>query len=65
MWTNSESFISRVQEVWQEYIQGVSMFKTATKLKRLKKSLKELNRDKFADIDTKADEAYKNLMQVQ
>ena len=41
------------------------MYRIMRKLKKLKKSLKELNRDKFADIETRADEAYKKLLQVQ
>ncbi|XP_048492374.1 uncharacterized protein LOC125493253 [Beta vulgaris subsp. vulgaris] len=65
MWTQSDRFISKVQEVWQEDVSGVPMFRIVRKLKKLKKSLKELNRDKFADIEKQADEAYTKLLQAQ
>lgn len=41
------------------------MYQILSKLKKLKKSLKELNRDKYADIETQGDEAYKKLLQMQ
>ncbi|XP_010677834.1 uncharacterized protein LOC104893424 [Beta vulgaris subsp. vulgaris] len=65
MWVKADRFLDRVQEVWQEDIQGVPMFRIVKKLKKLKGSLKELNKEKNLDIEKRADESYHKLIQIQ
>lgn len=55
----------KTQEVCQENIQGVPMFRIVTKVKKLKNVLKDLNKEKFVDVENVVDEAYKVLLLVQ
>ncbi|XP_057246771.1 uncharacterized protein LOC130589518 [Beta vulgaris subsp. vulgaris] len=65
MWTEATSFMERVQAGWEERIQGTPMFIVVKKLKGLKRGLKELNKERFADVENAADEAYKKLIGIQ
>ncbi|XP_048493226.1 uncharacterized protein LOC125493756 [Beta vulgaris subsp. vulgaris] len=65
MWTEATSFMERVQVGWEERIQGTPMFIVVKKLKGLKRGLKELNKERFADVENAADEAYKKLIGIQ
>ncbi|XP_074290876.1 uncharacterized protein LOC141617592 [Silene latifolia] len=51
MWSLDPSFQSVVQDVWNQPVSGTLMFQVAKKLKALKKPLKLLNRNKFADME--------------
>lgn len=57
MWYKALDFLDIVKESWQKRIQGVSMYQFVLKLKKMKKSLKELNKKKFANIENVDDEA--------
>ena len=51
MWTLSSAFLEVVQREWQVQVEGCAMFKVVIKLKKLKKELKKLNKEKFLDIE--------------
>lgn len=42
--------MNRGQDVWDESVQGVAMYKVVIKLKKLKGSLNALNREKISNI---------------
>ncbi|XP_048502988.1 uncharacterized protein LOC125498759 [Beta vulgaris subsp. vulgaris] len=65
MWTLSSGFMEVVQREWQVQVEGCAMFKVVTKLKKLKKELKKLNKHKFSDIEQQADIAKKELDSIQ
>ncbi|XP_074283945.1 uncharacterized protein LOC141608498 [Silene latifolia] len=51
MWSLVEEFEEIVQNSWYKDIQGTPMYKVVTKLKMLKKGLRELNHNNFSDIE--------------
>ncbi|XP_074305216.1 uncharacterized protein LOC141640264 [Silene latifolia] len=51
MWGLDPDFQEVVQASWNEPAYGTLMFKLVSKLKRLKYPLKDLNRNKFSDIE--------------
>lgn len=65
MWYKALDFLDIVKESWQKRIQGVSMYQFVLKLKKMKKSLKELNKKKFANIENVDDEAMQLLLDIQ
>ncbi|XP_074283590.1 uncharacterized protein LOC141608133 [Silene latifolia] len=54
MWGQADGFISIVTKVWETRVDGVKMFQVVKKLKALKKPLKELNNDRFSNVETAA-----------
>ncbi|XP_048502886.1 uncharacterized protein LOC125498678 [Beta vulgaris subsp. vulgaris] len=65
MWAADDEFLSRVQGVWNENISGVPMYKVVVKLKKLKRVLKDLNKSKYASIESAADEAKLRMITIQ
>ncbi|KAL9232951.1 hypothetical protein vseg_008006 [Gypsophila vaccaria] len=53
MWGLSERFIPTIRRVWNKEEEGTPMFKVVKKLKTLKIALKELNNDRFSDVEQK------------
>ncbi|XP_074298144.1 uncharacterized protein LOC141628964 [Silene latifolia] len=51
MWSLVKEFEGIVQNSWYKDIQGTPMYKVVTKLKMLKKGLRELNNKNFSDIE--------------
>ncbi|VFQ79134.1 unnamed protein product [Cuscuta campestris] len=54
-----------LKEVWEQEGEGRAMYQVVQKLKALKKPLKKLNRDKFADIHNQCDVLREELMETQ
>lgn len=44
MWTKADEFMTIVQESWQERLTGLPMLQIMTKLKKLRRGLRELNK---------------------
>ncbi|XP_074265854.1 uncharacterized protein LOC141588305 [Silene latifolia] len=65
IWGDAPSFLSKVQEEWQQHYPGYKMFNVVKKLKNVKSKLKELNKECFSDIENKASIAEKDLLDVQ
>ncbi|XP_074301363.1 uncharacterized protein LOC141632747 [Silene latifolia] len=51
MWSLDSKFKEVVATEWNKNISGVKMYQVVTKLRNLKKPLKELNKNKFSDIE--------------
>ncbi|XP_010677721.1 uncharacterized protein LOC104893322 [Beta vulgaris subsp. vulgaris] len=62
---DSERFLSIIEEVWREPTVGTMMFQVASKMKKLKRAFKALNRHYFSNIEIEADAAKKNLDELQ
>ncbi|KAK7258455.1 hypothetical protein RIF29_24033 [Crotalaria pallida] len=68
MWSSDCNFKDIVQTAWNSEVDGYEMFKFSTKLKKVKRVLLQLNRDRFNSIDKKEavlkcklDEVQRNL----
>ncbi|XP_074283670.1 uncharacterized protein LOC141608207 [Silene latifolia] len=53
MWALDPNFKQIVNGTWSQHVQGTLMFHVVTKLTKLKKELKLLNRNRFSDIENK------------
>ncbi|XP_074305844.1 uncharacterized protein LOC141641066 [Silene latifolia] len=51
MWSLAPDFKEVVQGAWNQTVNGTLMFQLVTKLKKLKSSLKVLNRNCFSDVE--------------
>ncbi|XP_074298081.1 uncharacterized protein LOC141628893 [Silene latifolia] len=51
MWSLDPGFKEIVQQIWLPTVKDSLMYQIVTKLKKLKKPLKELNRNNFSDVD--------------
>ncbi|XP_074288801.1 uncharacterized protein LOC141613958 [Silene latifolia] len=65
MWGHAKGFLNIVRKVWDTRIDGVKMFQIVKKLKALKRPLKELNGDRFSNIETSAEVAKLHMFEVQ
>ncbi|XP_056698461.1 uncharacterized protein [Spinacia oleracea] len=65
MWKSSPLFLDTIQMAWNFHCSGSKMFVLATKLKRVKSSLKELNRVGFTDIQEADLKAYHGMVSAQ
>ncbi|XP_074305233.1 uncharacterized protein LOC141640282 [Silene latifolia] len=57
MWSLDSNFKAVVATEWNKTVFGVKMYQVVTKLKNLKKPLKELNKNKFSEIEKSAEVA--------
>ncbi|GMP97184.1 hypothetical protein CsSME_00045547 [Camellia sinensis var. sinensis] len=64
-WVDHEDFSSVVSTIWNQYIQGVPMFRVCQKLKNLKPALKALNKKDFSDITTRVHTSRSELLSAQ
>ncbi|XP_028090360.1 uncharacterized protein LOC114290623 [Camellia sinensis] len=64
-WADHEDFCSVVSTIWNQYIQGVPMFRVCQKLKNLKPALKALNKKDFNDITTRVHTSRSELLSAQ
>ncbi|KAL9226108.1 hypothetical protein vseg_001958 [Gypsophila vaccaria] len=65
MWGMSKRFIPVIRRVWNKEKVGNPMFKIVKKLKNLKPTLKELNNDRFSDIELKTTAMEIRVKQLQ
>ncbi|XP_074289314.1 uncharacterized protein LOC141614468 [Silene latifolia] len=65
MWGGSKDFIPIVRNTWQFRVVGTPMFKLVKKLKLLKPALRQLNREKFSDIEQVTDIKQKQIEDLQ
>ncbi|XP_028097019.1 uncharacterized protein LOC114296888 [Camellia sinensis] len=63
-WADHEDFCSVVSTIWNQYIQGVPMFRVCQKLKNLKPALKALNKKDFSDITTRVHTSRSELLSL-
>ena len=65
MWTSHEKFMQMVDQYWVRRFRGHPMFILCSKLKSLKKPLKELNRHHFGHISARVARLSSDLERVQ
>ncbi|KAL3745498.1 hypothetical protein ACJRO7_014584, partial [Eucalyptus globulus] len=64
-WSDHPNFSTIVQQAWETPVIGFSMYRLVSKLKVLKDSLKQLNREAFSNISSRTEEAREALRLVQ
>ncbi|KAM3234286.1 hypothetical protein P3L10_019646 [Capsicum annuum] len=65
MWSLAPDFLRKIKSSWDERIVGRRMFQVVGKLNRLKSVLKQLNWDRFSDIENKVTVAMEQLLNCQ
>ncbi|XP_074278607.1 uncharacterized protein LOC141602200 [Silene latifolia] len=65
MWTGVPEFKNVVEAGWKTKIQGTLIYKVVRKLKLLKNSFKELNKELFSDVEKNSEIAYEILLHAQ
>ncbi|XP_074304306.1 uncharacterized protein LOC141639024 [Silene latifolia] len=65
MWCLDPGFKDIVSHVWQQHVSGTYMYQLVSKLKNLKKPLKEMNRNKFSDVEKAVGVASAFLKDIQ
>ena len=64
-WADHPEFLSLVDRVWADRVDGSPMFQLCKKLKRLKVELKKLNRECYSDLSSRVQQAKHDLESVQ
>ena len=57
MWIRDPCFLQTMEQVWDNHVDGVNMYKVVQKLKALKKPLKLLNSSRFSNIEDRVKKA--------
>ncbi|KAL9232357.1 hypothetical protein vseg_007479 [Gypsophila vaccaria] len=65
MWGTSPQFRSVVLDNWDRDIQGSKMFTLCKRLKLLKPALKQLNKERFSDIEQTCDVLESKVLSLQ
>nr|XP_016468656.1 PREDICTED: uncharacterized protein LOC107791160 [Nicotiana tabacum] len=65
MWSLIPEFKPRVQEVWKKELKATKMYKLVGKLNRTKSVLQRLNKERFSDVEGKAETAMASLIECQ
>lgn len=65
MWSMAPDFLEKVEESWQERILGCKQYQLVGKLNRLKKVLWKINKNRFSEVEKKADQAKMELQACQ
>lgn len=54
-----------MEKIWQEEVEGSSMFQLCSKLKNLKVALRKLNKDHFSDLASRTALAKEKMEDIQ
>ncbi|XP_019267174.1 PREDICTED: uncharacterized protein LOC109244526 [Nicotiana attenuata] len=65
MWSLAADFKEKVKAGWKTERNGTKMYELVGKLHRIKHTLQHLNKDKFSEVEKKADEAIMKLQKFQ
>ncbi|XP_074304928.1 uncharacterized protein LOC141639779 [Silene latifolia] len=65
MWAKSPGFLEIVNQHWNVSMYGTHMYKLVTRMKVMKKDLKDLNRDNFHDVEKNAHIMQMTLQNIQ
>ncbi|KAL2929780.1 Isopentenyl-diphosphate delta-isomerase [Bienertia sinuspersici] len=65
MWQQASDYKVRVEAAWESTIQGTAMFNLVQKLKRVKETLKALNKIGFCSVQAAERSAYQQLVATQ
>ncbi|XP_019266559.1 PREDICTED: uncharacterized protein LOC109243992 [Nicotiana attenuata] len=65
MWSMATDFKEKIRPGWKTEKKGTKMYELVGKLHRIKHTLQQLNKDKFNEVERKADEAMMRLQNCQ
>ncbi|XP_059278022.1 uncharacterized protein LOC132032416 [Lycium ferocissimum] len=65
MWSSATDFKDRVEAGWRTTKRGTKMFELVGKMNNLKSTLKQLNKEKFTEVEKRADQEMELLYQCQ
>ncbi|KAL2930341.1 LINE-1 retrotransposable element ORF2 protein [Bienertia sinuspersici] len=65
MWQQASDYKSRVKDAWKGNTQGTAMFNLVQKMKRVKETLKTLNKSGFCSVQAAERLAYQQLLEAQ
>ncbi|KAL9241980.1 hypothetical protein vseg_016028 [Gypsophila vaccaria] len=65
IWGKSDRFAPIVRSEWDKELKGLPMYQLVKRLKKLKQPLKELNKEKYSDIEIQTTEIEKELEDIQ
>ncbi|XP_019260386.1 PREDICTED: uncharacterized protein LOC109238392 [Nicotiana attenuata] len=65
IWSMAPEFSEKVEESWQVKITGCKQYQLVGKLNRLKRVLGKINKNRFSEVEKKADQAKQELTECQ
>ncbi|XP_019248329.1 PREDICTED: uncharacterized protein LOC109227585 [Nicotiana attenuata] len=65
MWSLAPDFKEKLKSGWRTDRKGTKMYELVGKLHKIKHTLQELNKDRFTEVERKADEAMQKLQNFQ
>ncbi|KAL2893980.1 LINE-1 retrotransposable element ORF2 protein [Bienertia sinuspersici] len=65
MWQQASDYKSRIKDAWEGNTQGTAMFNLVKKMKRVKETLKSLNKNGFCSVQAAERLAYQQLLEAQ
>ncbi|KAL2905499.1 LINE-1 retrotransposable element ORF2 protein [Bienertia sinuspersici] len=65
MWQLAPDYIERIKQAWGEEVRGTAMYKIVQKLKRVKASMKELNKQGFNNMQAEDSKSYQEMVGIQ
>ncbi|KAL2930019.1 LINE-1 retrotransposable element ORF2 protein [Bienertia sinuspersici] len=65
MWQQAPNYSQRIQQAWEGEVKGTAMFQVTQKLKRVKTSLKELNKKGFNNLQAEETRTYQEMVEIQ
>lgn len=65
LWALQEDFMNLVKEIWDQQIDGCSMFSVVKKLKMLKNRFRDMNRRSCSDIEIKYEKLKHKVQEIQ
>ncbi|KAL2900803.1 Glutamyl-tRNA reductase, partial [Bienertia sinuspersici] len=65
MWQLTPDYTERIKKAWGVEMRGTAMYKIVQKLKKVKASMKELNKHGFNDMQAEDSKRYQEMMGIQ
>ncbi|KAL2927668.1 LINE-1 retrotransposable element ORF2 protein [Bienertia sinuspersici] len=65
MWQLAPDYAERVKQAWGEGVRGTAMYKLVQKLKRVKASMKDLNKQGFNNMQAEDSKRYQEMVGIQ
>ncbi|KAL2905400.1 LINE-1 retrotransposable element ORF2 protein [Bienertia sinuspersici] len=65
MWQLAPDYTERIKKAWGTEIRGTAMYKIVQKLKKVKASMKDLNKHGFNDMQAEDSKRYQEMVEVQ
>ncbi|KAL2923281.1 hypothetical protein RDABS01_014772 [Bienertia sinuspersici] len=65
MWQQAPDYSQRIQQAWEGEVKGTAIFQVTQKLKRVKNSPKELNKQDFNNLQAEETRTYQEMVEIQ